>query len=298
MKFPGISSEEFIHPLDKESLDAVKNVLGLEIVTKKAFELGIERIFYLENIASNLQVTSSQCPKIYKMLKQSCEILDIPEPELYIEMDPVPNAFTSGVNKPFIVITSGMIELMKDDELLAIIGHELGHIKCQHIKYSFLVWFLTKFLEDKLSQIPGKEFAKLVTLPATLPLIPLKLALFRWSRNSEFSADRAGLLVTQNLDICINVQMKFAGGSKKLEGQLNKEEFIKQINTFAEAEKKDFLNKIYKFGLVIWRTHPWAILRAKELMEWANSRAYKNIIAGNYRKPLGKETTIKLRFDK
>ncbi|MEW6557479.1 MAG: M48 family metallopeptidase [Elusimicrobiota bacterium] len=240
--FPKISADEFIHLLDKDALEKVKKIPFLRTVTQKIFELGLERVYYIENMADNLKITPLQYPKIYKMLQQGCEILDISEPELYIDMNPEPNAYTYGVNKPFIVITSGLVELLEDDELLAVIGHELGHIKCQHVLYQSVLQILTESLEMTIVGL------------ATVPLLPLKLALLDWGRKSEFSADRTRLLVTQNLDVCINVEMKLAGGSKKLESQLNKEEFMKQANSF--SLDKDVLDKIYKFGLVIWRTHP------------------------------------------
>ena len=136
--FPGLAAAEFQHPHDAAATEALASVPGLDMVVSKVLEYGLERIYYLENLADNVRVTERMLPRLHRYLGWGCRILDVEEPELYVNLDPVPNAYTFGHKRPFIVLTSGLIDLLGDEELLFTIGHELGHIKAGHVLYTML----------------------------------------------------------------------------------------------------------------------------------------------------------------
>ena len=256
--FPGLGADEFQHPHDAAATDALRALPGLDVVVAKVLELGLERIYYLENIADNVRVTPRMLPRLHKYLGWACKILDLEEPELYVTMDPNPNAFTFGHKRPFIVVTSGLVELLGDEELLFTIGHELGHIKAGHVLYTVL----------------AKNIASIVAAigQATLGIGSLLgqglvVALHDWYRKAELTADRAGLLCVQDIDPCINVFMKLAGGGGRLWAEMDRFEFLRQIDAY-EDEDRSALGRAYKTFLTAWRTHPFPILRAKELRTW------------------------------
>ena len=136
--FVGLTALEFQHPHDAAATDALSAVPGLDTVVSKVMELGLERVYYLENTANNVRVTARMLPRLHRYLGWGCRILDVPEPELYVTLNPVPNAYTYGHKSPFIVLTSGLIDLLGDEELSFVIGHELGHIKAGHVLYTVL----------------------------------------------------------------------------------------------------------------------------------------------------------------
>ena len=107
------------------------------------------------------------------------------------------------------------------------------------------------------------------SLPRAAKVIELLLAerQNRGARKAELSADRAGLLCAQDLDPCVRTFMKLAGGSKELYAEMDREEFIRQIHAFEDADRSA-LNRAYKVLLTAGQSHPYAILRAKELDEW------------------------------
>jgi Zn-dependent protease with chaperone function len=256
--FPGLGADEFQHPHDAAATEALRALPGLDTVVAKVLELGLERLYYLENIADNVRVTPRMLPRLHKYLGWACKILDVEEPELYVTMDPTPNAFTFGHKRPFIVITSGLVELLGDEELVFAIGHELGHIKAGHVLYTVL----------------AKNIASIVAAigQATLGIGSLLgqglvVALHDWYRKAELTADRAGLLCVQDIDPCINVFMKFAGGGGRLWAEMDRYEFLNQIDAY-EEEDRSALGRAYKTFLTVWRTHPFPILRAKELRAW------------------------------
>jgi len=136
--FAGLTAAEFQHPHDAAATEALSSVPGLDTVVSKVMELGLERVYYLENTADNVRVTERMLPRLHRYLGWGCRILDLPEPELYVTLNPVPNAYTYGHKSPFIVLTSCLIDLLGDEELSFVIGHELGHIKAGHVLYTVL----------------------------------------------------------------------------------------------------------------------------------------------------------------
>jgi Zn-dependent protease with chaperone function len=256
--FPGLLASRFQHPQDQQATEALSGIPGLDLLVSKVMEYGLEKVYYLENIADNVRVTPRMFPRLHRYLGWGCRILDIEEPEMYVTLDPNPNAYTYGHSSPFIVMTSGLIDLLGDEELAFVVGHELGHIKAGHVLYTII----------------ARNIASIVSAigQATLGIGSLigqglVLALHDWYRKAELTADRAGLLCVQNLQPCLTVFMKFAGGATRLWAEMDQGEFIRQIQHYEEADRSN-LSRAYKMFLTAWRTHPFPILRAKELDAW------------------------------
>lgn len=109
-----ITSAEFIHPEDAAALQQMENIPGFPTLVKKILSLGYEQLQYGVNMASNIRLSETQLPKIYHHLPPICEKLGIEEPEFYLQMNPMPNAYTFGDSKIFITVTSGLVEMMED----------------------------------------------------------------------------------------------------------------------------------------------------------------------------------------
>lgn len=126
----------FQHPLDRQATESLKKIRGFDWLVGKFIEYGFERIDYISHVGGSIRVEPGQVSKHYAMLRECCDILDVPEPELYVMQGDV-NAFTSGHNHPFIILKTGLLELLdNDDEVMFVIAHELGHIKCGHVLYN------------------------------------------------------------------------------------------------------------------------------------------------------------------
>jgi hypothetical protein len=110
---------------------------------------------------------------------------------------------------------------------------------------------------------------------------PILVAFYEWDRKSELSADRAGLLGIQNPDVVITTLMKLAGGCQKVFEQFDKDQFLRQADSYRELDESA-LNQFYKFLQVVFRDHPFPALRAREIHDWAASTEYKNIMDGIY----------------
>lgn len=267
-RFPRLCTSAFEHPADRQALEALRKVPGLDKLVRKMFEFGWEKIFRVQLLGSAVHITPKQCPRVYKLFKEACEILDVHEPDLFLASSPIVNAYTFGVERPFIVIQSGLVDLLDDQELMAVLGHELGHVKAGHVLYRSLAMLIIFFF-DKFVPIRG------------IAEIGLRIALFDWSRKSEMTADRAELLVAQDVNICLNAHMKLSAGSKTVFEQMSSQEFLKQADSYEEMDYST-LNKVYKILQELFRSHPIPVFRAKEIKAWSETKAFKEIMAGRY----------------
>ncbi len=274
--FPGISADAFVSDADRWALDKLKKVPLLPLVISKFFEYGLDRGMYCINMSMSVRCGPKQFKTLHEILRESCHVLDMPEPELYLTSNPYPNAFAGGVERPYITLHSSIVDTMTDEQLFYLIGHELGHIKAKHVLY-FSVGSCLVVLLDMI----GRRTMGTSDI-ATYALI---LAFYEWSRQAEFSADRAGLLVSQELGVSMDAMINLTAGPNRLKHELNREAFLDQARAYQDADAIDEFWKIMIF--MIWGksfTHPMPVHRAQELERWVLSGKFDEIIAGNYKK--------------
>ena len=263
-----ISPRAYEHPADRAALAALRKVPGFDLVLRKLLGLIGERGLRYVFLGSAVRVTDKQFARIDAILNDCVEILDLPErPELFVAQNPIVNAGAIGVDKPFIVLNSGTIGLMSDDELRFIIGHELGHIMCDHVLYKTMLKLL---LALSLSRI-GVPIGSLV-------LFAIIAALSEWDRKAELSCDRAGLLVLQDPWKAYTVFMKMAGGSRIKEMDIS--EFAAQAEEYESSG--DELDGIYKILNLMGRSHPFNVIRLAQLRKWVERGDYQRIVEGKY----------------
>jgi Zn-dependent protease with chaperone function len=268
----GLPATAFQHPLDRQATEHLKKIKGFDWLVGKFIEYGFERIDYVIHIGGGIRVGPKQMSKHYEMLLECCNILDVPEPELYV-MEGEVNAFTSGHNHPFIVLNTGLLEVMDDDEVMAVIAHELGHIKCGHVLYKTMARGI-----KPLIQMVGKATLGIGSMVGA----GIEAALSAWDKRSELSADRAALLGMQEARPCISMLMKLAGGTTRHVEWLDPEQFLNQARAYKEGLDQKMSDRFYRFLANMGTSHPFPVERARVLDEWVGSPEYSNILAGNY----------------
>ncbi len=260
-----MNPSEFIHPEDAAALRQLENIPGFATLVKKFYALGYEKLFYGTNMASNIRLSEKQLPELYRHLPPICRKLGIAEPEFYLEMNPMPNAYTFGDTKIFITITSGLVEMMTSDELDAVIAHECGHILCRHVLYHNMAQLL----------IDGADaFGMLGMLTA-----PIKYALLYWQRKSELSCDRAGAIMTSPETVA-RVMVRLAGGPKTITDKVDVEEWAKQADIYDSIRNDGAWNKTLQTLAIMGNEHPFAAVRVREILKWATTPQYANIMNG------------------
>ena len=264
--FKGVAWESIQHPEDRAALDALKQIPMLDKVVAFIMQHGWERMLYVENISSSVKVSPRQCPRVWYLFSEVNRILGVEDlVELYITQDPKLNAYTYGHEKPFIMLHSSMVDGVNDDELLAVIGHEMGHVLSGHALYTTMVALMRPFVELGLKYFPGGGMA----------IMALRTALFRWSRASELTGDRFGLLTCQDPHTMVSVMMKLAGGATA--EHRDPLEFLAQAEAYKNLDS-NFLDGLYKLMQVTPRSHPLTVVRAAEVMTWSQSRQYLNMM--------------------
>jgi Zn-dependent protease with chaperone function len=263
-----ISSRSWEHPADRGALVALRKLKGFDTVVKLLSSLINERAVRLLYLGSAIRVDERQFPELHRALNDAASILDAPVvPELYVQADPGFNAMTIGLDRPIIVINSGMVDLLDEDELRWILAHELGHALSGHAVYRTILL--------RLMNMSGVFYA--VPLGG-LGLRMIIAGLMEWRRKSELSADRAGLLATQDPATSYRALMKLASGGG-LE-DLDQTSFFEQGTEYEAAI--DLRDSVLKLLLLERRSHPMTVSRASELRRWVDSGEYTAILAGEY----------------
>jgi Zn-dependent protease with chaperone function len=270
--FPEIAAVSWEHPADRAALQALRSVPGFEEITRKivAF-LGGERGIRLLFQANAVRVGPTQFPRLWTTHVEVCTTFDWPTvPELYVTQTPVFNAGAYGVDTPFIVLHSAALELLDDDEIRALLAHELGHVISGHSFYRTIAAILFLVSASALPALAG------------LALLPVKLAFLEWSRKAELSSDRAGLLGSQDPIAAQSLYMKMAGGVRSpfADGQLDLESYMAQAHEYANSNEG--LDVLYKVLSTLMVTHPMHTVRAAELQRWIAAGEYDRIMRGEY----------------
>ncbi|HJP83781.1 MAG TPA: M48 family metallopeptidase [Fimbriimonadaceae bacterium] len=273
-RLEGISADAFIADTDKWALDKLQKIPLLPKVIHKFYELGLDRWFYCYNMSMSVRCGPTQYKTLYEIAKESAAILDMPEPEIYLTSNPFPNAWTSGVERPYITLRSSIVDTLTDEELFHLMGHELGHIKAKHVLYRSVGAVLFPLIE-----LVGRRTFGLGDVAA----IGLLLAYEEWYRQSEITADRAGLLVSQSLDLSVDANIALTAGPTRLRHEQDRTAFMDQARAYQDATMMDELGKILIFlSRTGTYTHPMPVHRTQQLERWVLSGAFEKIMAGDY----------------
>ena len=265
---PQISSRAWEHPADRAALNTLRAIPGFDEVVRKVAgfitERGVRQLF----LANAVKVGPEQRTKLHALLTDVCATLDWPDhPELYVTQSPKVNAYAVGFERPFIIITSGALELLEsDDERRFLIAHELGHIMSDHMLYRTIALVVL-------------TMGSLTLFPVGLAMLPFQLALLEWHRKSELSTDRAGLLAVQDPVVAQRAFMRLAGG-RDFGDSTSVDEFMRQAATY-ELEG-DTWDRMFRLLNTAFREHPFHTVRAGELERWRTGGAYDAILAGTY----------------
>jgi Zn-dependent protease with chaperone function len=278
--YPGISSVAFRHPLDQQAEQALRSVPGFDLVARKFVEFLYERPQLVYLMGNSIQVGPRQYSTIYGLFRECVRDLDIhPEPTLFVEQNPQVNSYSLGQEHPYVVVNTGLLDLLSEAEIRTVLAHELGHIKCGHtILIQMGIWIM-----NMASRLSEATFGL-----GNIVSSGLIYAFYEWRRKAELSSDRAALLVIDDLNTVMQTMMKISGGSTQYGHECSLNEFISQSESYQELDQ-DGLNQIYKFLLYngasgSMLSHPFPVERLRYLREWATSEDYRQIRQGNYRR--------------
>lgn len=270
-KFESLHKDEYIHPADAKALAALKAIPGVDSALKKLLAWTGESAIRVAFMASAVKVTPKQCPDLYAKLEIACSTLGVEQPDMFVQQNPLVNAFTGGVEKPIIVLHSALVERLNDEETLAVIAHEVGHIHAEHVLYLTAARLIEFALNRSVAALlPGSEIIKLVVS------LGIASALLAWARRAELSCDRAAMLVMQDPHVIGRTMMKLAGGT--FASKIDYDLFLEQGREFKKKYDESRLDRFWADVMNSGLSHPFPIWRVAEILEWVETGQYEDLM--------------------
>ncbi|MFJ6941333.1 MAG: M48 family metallopeptidase [Limosilactobacillus mucosae] len=177
----------------------------------------------LMKINGGRQIDEKSAPRLYELVTELCLASGLPLPKIYLLPIDCPNAFATGCDPEHasLAVTSGLLEMMNDEELRGVLGHELAHIKNYDIRVTTIAMSLLELVRYSgwglliagLGLMSVKTRAGIIKLifwmiGASLAVvggliaivgIPLaKIAFFAISREREYLADAGSVEITRD----------------------------------------------------------------------------------------------------
>lgn len=216
------------------------------------------------------QIEKKDSPRLYNIVENLAITLGIPTPKIYIINDPAPNAFATGRNPRHAVVaaTTGILEIMDDRELTAVMAHEMGHVQNYDIRVSMIAFGLVSAIgiladivmrmfffgdnrrDNNLNPVV-LVFGLVVVILAPIVAAIVQLAV---SRQREYLADATSVVTLHDSEAMIDALRKLETYGRPMQKQ----------NTSAAHL---FLNDPLKPGIFsrLFSTHPPLAERIKRL---------------------------------
>lgn len=165
------------------------------------------------------EISESDNPRYYKVVQKLAKDAKLPMPRIYIINDSAPNAFATGRNPEHasVAATTGLLDVMDDRELRAVMGHEMSHVKNYDIRISMITFGLVSlvgfiadfgirvlFYSDRDEENNSPIGALFVLITLILSPIVASLAQMGISRQREYLADASSAAITGDPDSMID----------------------------------------------------------------------------------------------
>jgi heat shock protein HtpX len=173
-------------------------------------------------------VSEDEEPKLYAMMRKLTDEVDLPMPRMAIMPSPIPNAFATGrsLKRAVVVVTRGIRDVLTDEELEAVLAHELAHIKSRDMMTMTIGSFLISvaamiinnasimaFVSNNRDSESGRGFIVFIVTMIVVVIMYIvgTLVTMAISRYREFAADRNSAYITNNPDALIRALKIISG---------------------------------------------------------------------------------------
>lgn len=186
-------------------------------------------------MAGAKKVTKEEAPRLYNIVENLSITTGLPMPKVYIVNDSAPNAFATGRDPKHacVAATTGLLDIMDDNELTGVMAHEMSHVKNYDIRVSTIVYGLVSvvgLLTDISFRLlfygnrrrdEERSPVGLIIMVVTAILAPLfaSLAQLAVSRQREYLADASAVNITRYPEGMINALKKLQTHSQPMKSQ-------------------------------------------------------------------------------
>jgi heat shock protein HtpX len=187
-------------------------------------------------------VSKEEYPQLHNIVENLVNKNGIPKPKVAVVNSDVPNAFATGKSprSSLIAVTTGILGLLDDEELEAVIGHELTHVRNRDVLvltlasvFSTVAWYLAQFsfFGGYQSRNRDSGYATIIVILVAIVTWVVSFLIIRAiSRYREYSADRGGAIMTGRPDKLADALMKISGKMNKIPAsELQK---VQKMNAF------------------------------------------------------------------
>lgn len=205
------------------------------------------------------QIEKRDNPRFYRIVENLAITVGMQTPKVYVIDDPAPNAFATGRDPKHAIVaaTTGLIDMMSDSELEAVMAHEMGHVQNYDIRLGMITFGLVSaisFLTDVVFRmfIFGDEdnnnspitmiIGILIIILAPIMAAMVQMAI---SRQREYLADATSSLTTRNPDAMISALEKIGQNGRPMQKQNKASAHL----FFANPLKPGFMSGLFS-------THP------------------------------------------
>ncbi len=244
VRLPEISSRAYEHPADRSALVAMRKLTGFDVLLRRLAGLFSDRSLRLMFLASGVRVSERQFPQIHDMVRDGSYVLDLPRvPELFVYQNPLVQAMTLGSDRPFIVMTTGLVDLFDAEEMRFTVGHELGHVLSGHAVYRTMLFHLVRLATQahEYDAVPDvrEGLLKLLQLEGTThPFAVVRFAeIDRWAREGDYERILAGDYLRRGTDseASVNDEVKAAARAYQESWARSSDPFIGMVRGAAET---------------------------------------------------------------
>ena len=227
---------------------------------------------WIESTFNGIRLGPRQLPDVWKQAVQAARILGLPTmPDVYVSGDSQWNTYTFGSDtNAFIVLGTAILNNFQNDEMLFVMAREMGHCRAGHALWKTV----TRFLAGDSAAMHGLLSNGLINAIHPMQFIEgtLEMPLLAWARQSEITADRAGLLAVGDEALARRVLLAWSIRSARLLKQVNIEEWMKQ-----EEASDDQMTRLTEMttSTSMYTTRRLRLLgqsaREPDLMRWSQS---------------------------
>ncbi len=241
------TKQEYEYPADRKALAVFHAIPGAKVLPRMYINVRL-KFEVADLLGTAVKVSERQFPQVHSIVQKISNVLGIEPPTVYLKESPDLNAWTFGSDEKnlYVVVTRGLIDAARSRELAFILGHEMGHIKSEHVLYHTTAQWLAD---------AGRGIVGVLSYPA-------QIALLAWLRRAEITADRAGLMCCQDLAAAQGALVLLGLGSRGLADQITIEEFEDQASTDYGRWKE------------ILQDHPYLPKRLKGIRLFSTSHFY------------------------
>ncbi len=256
--------ETFLWQLDAE---AMRTLSGIGPLTSAAHALS-EKVGrpWFEASVNGVRVSERQLPDIFELAIKAARIVGLEYlPEIYISGQQMWDCVTMGSHTSSFIAIGSVLTNFRGNDLLYLLGREMGHAKAGHALWNTVVNFLAGQQPQNRSLMSSGVLSFLS--PAKLIESGINAPLMAWQRHSAITADRAGLLVVGDLAVARRVTLQWTLHSFPLAARINPQAWEEQ-----ERESDDGAQQTSEF---VMSSTPYAARRLNLAQQFTDSDEFK-----------------------